>query len=516
MYLTEDGGIFDQIETAYMQYVLAYAASAQTGTEDLAWSYVKSLVEDDGATINSVIEGIENPTGYDGSPITIPDAVKNGIAAFNATVAKVDSTSEPTGAKQKLAALGTKDEYSWEDISPVLNALANPTAMEINGIKAGEINQDGNIDALINSVIGGKGVNVVIASGGGVYADIAEQTANFQADVKIQEITYAGKTFGPVDAKMKTNAPTPSVLDRIGTAGAPASGATGSVPISDMYGYIIDMAFRTNAASSNLVLQQQAIDRIYKENTEGVEVAEETTMGHGANMTFASVNPSFDNEKVKDLMRAIRVVFFNPDDGTIIKYAKLNVDAATTTADGAVKADIILCDLSTGADQEIFYTGTETDTENGGITYTIYYTDSSKTTPFCRSYKETVDSAEVEKWQVYDNATSTYGTAQETKPENIPSETVAGKDTLVPAADQKIMALTQNTATKLSVLVYLDGEEIGNEDVASNGSKSVTGTMNLQFSSDGNLTPMNYTPLMNQGTTSESEGESSTTTEATP
>ena len=72
----------------------------------------------------------------------------------------------------------------------------------------------------------------------------------------------------------------------------------------------------------------------------------------------------------------------------------------------------------------------------------------------------------------------------------------------VPSTDNVIMPLNQNVATKLSVLVYLDGNNIENKDVAYSGGTSVTGTMNLQFASSANLVPMEYASLMEQtGTT---------------
>ena len=52
-------------------------------------------------------------------------------------------------------------------------------------------------------------------------------------------------------------------------------------------------------------------------------------------------------------------------------------------------------------------------------------------------------------------------------------------------------ALVQNVAKKVSVLVYLDGHLVQNDDVA-NGETSMTGTMNLQFSTDATLDPMQY------------------------
>ena len=57
-----------------------------------------------------------------------------------------------------------------------------------------------------------------------------------------------------------------------------------------------------------------------------------------------------------------------------------------------------------------------------------------------------------------------------------------------------------NTATTVSALVYLDGANITNADVAATASTSMTGTMNLQFASSANLVPMEYTPLIVAGT----------------
>ena len=58
--------------------------------------------------------------------------------------------------------------------------------------------------------------------------------------------------------------------------------------------------------------------------------------------------------------------------------------------------------------------------------------------------------------------------------------------------DAKIMDLVQNVATSLSALVYLDGSNISNKDVAAKAQTSMVGKMNLQFSSSANLVPMEY------------------------
>jgi hypothetical protein len=62
-------------------------------------------------------------------------------------------------------------------------------------------------------------------------------------------------------------------------------------------------------------------------------------------------------------------------------------------------------------------------------------------------------------------------------------------------ADAKIQALSQNAATAVSVLVYLDGTTMTNADVGFDKSSSVTGTANFQFSSSATLVPMEYADL---------------------
>ena len=59
-----------------------------------------------------------------------------------------------------------------------------------------------------------------------------------------------------------------------------------------------------------------------------------------------------------------------------------------------------------------------------------------------------------------------------------------------------LMAMQQNTAQKMTVIVWLDGDTVSNGDVA-NAQQSITGSLNLQFSSSAELVPMQNTALKN-------------------
>lgn len=78
-----------------------------------------------------------------------------------------------------------------------------------------------------------------------------------------------------------------------------------------------------------------------------------------------------------------------------------------------------------------------------------------------------------------------------------------GKITVGAAAQTStITALPQNQAKVLTAYVYLNGDQVDNSMVAANGAVSMVGSLNLQFSTDQTLTPMDYTPLQQSGSTS--------------
>ena len=62
----------------------------------------------------------------------------------------------------------------------------------------------------------------------------------------------------------------------------------------------------------------------------------------------------------------------------------------------------------------------------------------------------------------------------------------------------KLIDLSQSVQENLSVMVYLDGDHVENEDVAT-GTQSLTGLLNLQFASSAELKPMDYSDLHTSG-----------------
>ena len=111
----------------------------------------------------------------------------------------------------------------------------------------------------------------------------------------------------------------------------------------DLYGYSIDLSFRTNAANSSLLLQTEAVDRVYDDG----DPYTDTTMGAGSYMEFTILSPSYSVEMAKEYMGCLRVVFTDSNTGYIYGYAALDMDAAEVIGVD-IKAPLRLYDKDTG------------------------------------------------------------------------------------------------------------------------------------------------------------------------
>ncbi len=246
----------------------------------------------------------------------------------------------------------------------------------------------------------------------------------------------------------------------------PATGNNASLVLTELYGYVLDLAFRTNAGGSNLLLQTEPENRIYA----GYQNPDENTdvQGGGATMTFTTANPAvFTTSDVLNLMKAIRVVF--TDEGNkILAIGAVQQDAEFK---GYIKADA----SSATADNGAYIDPNDPNTVVADI-YLYDYVIGTKT-------------AENDGNGVAEGVLKLNGLKMTGEGNNA-------------TYDAKITALEKNTAKAVSALVYLDGDIVDNSMVASSG-ESMTGKVNLQFASDATLTPMEYSPLMGEQTACE-------------
>lgn len=317
------------IEMAYKYHFVAMAASGAVDTED-AYIAIQNMVETN--TLSEIVSQVRN--FYSGEHFTI---VEGYINQLEATKTKVTTSSE------NIASLDTTSTSSA--IKTAIAPLLNIDNMKFAGTPLRDLIKDMDLSKIdINNLV------LEVETGGGVYADIADHCSSYEAEITLKNVSYNNMSLDGFKVTMKVTS-TKKYLDSVSSAvsslGAPAGNAAGASdqPITEFYGYIIDLAFRTNASSSNLLLQTDAVDRIYDDNN-NVD-----TQGSGSSMTFDAVTGSGLGEtQIKKLMKCFRVVFFKPtmganaaNTGEILAYARLDVDNATGVADGW-NAKMYLCD----------------------------------------------------------------------------------------------------------------------------------------------------------------------------
>mgnify|MGYP004472222485 FL=1 len=314
----------------------------------------EQLKEDQQAAINAMVEAAEKAlTEIDKAyvallkaSVTSLDAAKysaaSGALADKATLAEAISalnaltdlqgesvvptqlTALQNTLKTNKDAVSTaKSKCTAGDYQAALNALVDATKVKVNGFAKKDMITDGEANSdFVNAVVQAGGAVVEMPDGSGVFAYIGSVAGNYAAPTKV-DINYKGLKLTDFPATMKTTA-TPEA-----TAGAllqnitPSGDAGTNVSLSDTYGYALDMAFRTNAASSYLKLQTEAMQRVYSDskNTD--------TQGGGSYMSFKSTlntagAPNLDDATITKLMKAIHVAFIDPDTGAIYSIATLD------------------------------------------------------------------------------------------------------------------------------------------------------------------------------------------------
>lgn len=475
---TSTDGALDYLEAGMKNSILAAIASKKTDDYLTGEDYSTAVAKD--TAVNAYISSLANQTLAQimTSEDTTLQSVITGLgistmySKYTDMLDKMNNAQTAINNLQKTTVEGSDEEYyAWggatSGIRSVVGYFADPDKLTVNGYKTNELMS--NLGNFATSAV--NGINVEVPSGAGIFADIADFCGNYEAQITIR-ITYEDMNIedAPFDATMyaKTNLSSPylTVLSgAVNALGAPDAVTSADSNITDMYGYTIDLAFRTNASTgSKLQLQTEAVDRIYNTNTDDSV----DTQGGGSTISFTGTSTSFGETQILGLMDAVNVVFYNPDSGEIYGIAKLDTGTTTVTPDEPAV-------IEEGDEDESVEEGTEGSGSSSATVTKNYSYDADTNTVTAKLYLMNFSVAE---------ATSANSTAMANG-----DITFAGKK-----SDSSLLSLTTNTATKVSVMVYLDGNQVGNDDVA-NGAQSVTGSLNLQFSTDATLTPMEYTPL---------------------
>lgn len=457
-----------QAEEAYIQAIIVYALGTSGGqADDLAATSlaaaIASAANSASAELNAKLTAVFSLLSTnDAIDVSAIQTAMLGYSTYERAVADV------ADAKEALANITPAEKYAWADISGALTSLVNVDGIKINNIPAAEVTQTANKNQIASDILGGKGVKVIIPSEGGVYADIADLSGDYTVDIEINStnlnvgvddlIIKASMTADSAQAK-----PYLTLISETlnAVSNQPGKAESGALPLTELYGYVIDLAFRTNAAQSNLLLQTDAIDRIYSENNN------DATMGSGSTMTFKSSSADFTTAKVKSLMENIRVVFYSTigESNMADVYATAKLDLVNGVVEDAkgVTAKLYLYKDATATKATI--------SADGAADTVVYKYDG-------KYYSSTICTPATE---ITDLTGKTVTDSTET--------------VTVEVRDNVITSLNQNEAKHVSALVYLDGENIENSDVAATVAQSMTGTVNFQFASSAELVPMEYGEL---------------------
>lgn len=243
-----------------------------------------------------------------------------------------------------------------------------------------------------------------------------------------------------------------SKLFNTGDYGVRAIGELTGDEVTSTYGYVVDLALRVNTdndgTAGKLLLQTDAKNRIYDGSTN------EETMGGGSSMSFSV--PAKANLKagaLKELLSAIRITF--------VQNYGLSGDNVTLAVLGTARLDASgVKDYTNGKNAN-----------DPGVGDTSTWTVTTEGTAPIYLYKETT--------------TTTGGEGNQT------TTTTWDKD----ESGVLLTGMTKNNAYQISAIVWLDGTAVKNANVSAATAQSLTGTLNLQFSTDITLNPAVNTPL---------------------
>ena len=467
-----------RIDLALREVFVGFAATAAANlTDEAAYNAALEKIRNTDTPLSELQQTYSGVTG-------MVAKMSDYITKLTGDIKKVDQVIADCQAK---LADTTKDNFTWGDLSGAVSKLVDTSRMTVGGVALDKVKDsvmtNGKIDAgkLLPLVQGG--IQVEMPSESGVLADIADFAGDYAAGVTVKGFTYGTIITEPTDvsATMKTATnQNPTHLAKCGNAmrTAKVADATGSNSITDFYGYAIDLAFRTNAAKSNLLLQTEPQNRVYNDSQN------EALQGGGSYMTFTT-EAGLSVTKMVKLMRGIRVAFMDKEGNVFAiaalecdlgrkDYVELSDEEKTSTGKfaylaGAADGSYQVSDLISKAEYDALPEGKGTVTiDKGQITAKLYLYD------FEMTKKVDVQASE----------------GVEEKSHLTGGLTLKGKKT-----SKAITALQQDVPQVMTTVVYLDGSVVNNSTVAANAVQSMSGRLNLQFSSDADLVPAENTGL---------------------
>lgn len=412
-------------QLAFLNLAMSLNASDKTSYSAEELSALKDVATGVQSSLNSIVRAYSNAilaklatTDIDEGTLT----ALQGVLSNNTSAAAIESALQENSVTADYSTDITALAAAQTSVTNVLAKLtgdgAYTTATPASDVKENVLTplvgttvtaysaEGGTVSDIKNNVGSIKTMYV----GGGSTKSLMETVADYAGTFKLTTELGIDVFAGAKDTAAKLDAVDAAVNNAtIATSGSTAPSETKT--LTDFYGYIIDFAFRTNAASSFLQLQTEAVNRVYSDGGSTV------TQGAGSTVTF-TYGQGLTAAQANTLLSAIKLVFLDPSNGAAYATANLiEIEPNDATNPTASTAKIVL-------DQQ-------------------------------------------------------YVTKQ------------AGED----PNNVAICSLVQNSPTRVSALVYLDGTKVDNTAVLATAASSGDLKLNLQFSSSATLVPMQNTAL---------------------
>ena len=401
-------------------------------------------------------------------------------------------------------------DVTWTQIRDIITPLINVDNVTVNGNTIQQIQDrlDGKVlgpdgkpeskyDIALSLLDDGK-LPITMGTGSGLLSDIADFVGDYTAMVTVEQVQVSESMPMDVPVKMSTK----TVFNPVHLANSSnemakqaTRGGVAGTAITDFYGYAIDLAFRTNADESHLMLQTEAKNRIYDDSEN------ESLMGGGSYMTFKT-DAGLSASKMVKLMSGVRVVFMDQSQ-KVLTIATL--DTTLTQADYTALTEADRAKLNAAAKYKYYLTGlntteTEKNIQKSDLITEEQFTnlpagdDGTKAVVFDAAAGTVTAKLYLHKFsmtQAHDVETAKDGTVKTLETMHYTGG-ITINDKLGKA---EISALEADVPQVVTALVYLDGSVVNNSMVAASALQSMTGTLNLQFSSDVTLMPAQNTEL---------------------
>lgn len=288
--------------------------------------YAASILDDEAAfqSLRSVVENTAMPLSV------LMDMIPSGLpSGFTTWISKVDSDRMAMQATVYACDALRGADPDWVTMNGLLSRIFQEDQMYLQGKPLSTA--DAYVGLLADNYL-------TLSPNAGVMANVADFTGNYSAI-----FDYAPGVGVEVTSSSTVNTPyLQQVSDNLDNVEAAAGdGTVHDVPLMNIYGYALDMAFRCNA-QSDLLLQTAPELRV-----EGSE--QESIQGSGSYMRFHS--EQLNTEQIVTLMDAVRIGFMD-NKGTLLAVAKLSTSNYAESEDG-VTAPLYLYEYTANPDGSI-------------------------------------------------------------------------------------------------------------------------------------------------------------------